>query len=71
MHSLLNAAIPAHDDQTDAVVLYSEEILTVQSQDKVRITRREAYKILRPGGRERGLVLASFDQHSKVTSIRG
>jgi len=71
MHNLVSSPIPAHDDKTDAVLLYSEEILTVQSQDKLKLTFRRAYKILRPGGRERGLVLASFDQHSKVTSMRG
>ncbi len=71
MHNLVNAPLPAHDDKTDAVLLYSEEILTVQSQDKLKLTLRQAYKILRPGGREHGLVLAPFDQHSKVTSIRG
>ena len=71
MHNLASAPIPVHDDKTDAVLLYSEEILTVQSQDKLKITVRQAYKILRPGGRERGVVLASFNQHSKVTSMRG
>jgi hypothetical protein len=71
MHNLVNAPLPAHDEKTDAVILYSEDILTVQSQDKLKLTVRRAYKILRPDGRERGLVLASFGQHSKVTSMRG
>lgn len=71
MHSLANVPLPAHDEKTDAVLLYSEEIISVQSADKVKRTVREAYKILRPDGREHGTVLVSFNARSKVTSMRG
>src|SRR6266446_4557829 len=71
MHALVNAPLPAHDEKTDAVLLYSERIVTVQSADKVKTTVREAYKILRPGGREYGMVGASFNSHSKITGMRG
>lgn len=71
MHSLVAAPIPAHDEKTDAVVLYSEEILNVQSADKIKHTIRKAYKILRPNGREHGVVFVSFNQHSKVTAMHG
>ena len=71
MHALVNAPLPAHDDKTDVVLLYSERIVTVQSADKVKTTVREAYKILRPGGREYGMVGASFNSHSKITGMRG
>lgn len=71
MHNLVTQTVPTHDEKTDAVVLYSEEILNVQSADKVKHTIRKAYKILRPNGREHGLVLVSFNQHSKVTSMHG
>lgn len=71
MHNLVNAPIPAHDEKTDAVVLYSEETLNVQSPDKIKRTVRKAYKILRPNGRDHGTVLVSFNQHSKVTSMHG
>jgi len=71
MHALVNAPLPAHDDKTDVVLLYSERIVTVQSADKIRTTVREAYKILRPGGREYGMVGASFNSHSKITGMRG
>src|SRR5437879_13625446 len=53
MHALVNVPLPAHDEKTDVVLLYSDRIVTVQSADKIKITVREAYKILRPGGRER------------------
>src|SRR5262245_29447168 len=71
MHNLVNAPVPAHDEKTDAAVLYSEEIVTVQSADKVKRTVRRAYKILRPNGREHGVVFVTFDQHKKVTSMKG
>jgi len=56
MHALVNVPLPAHDEKTDVVLLYSDRIVTVQSADKIKITVREAYKILRPGGREYGTV---------------
>lgn len=71
MHALVNAPLPAHDEKTDVVLLYSERTVTVQSVDKIKVTVREAYKILRPGGREYGTVAASFNSHSKITGMRG
>lgn len=71
MHNLVTATIPAHDEKTDAVVLYSEEIVNVQSADKVKHTIRKVYKILRPNGREHGVVFVPFNQHSKVTAMHG
>src|ERR1700687_4886413 len=71
MHALVNVPLPAHDEKTDAVQLYSEQIVTVQSADKIKTLVREAYKILRPGGREHGYVVVGVDSHTKVTSMRG
>src|SRR6266403_1619168 len=71
MHALVNAPLPAHDEKTDVVLLYSERNVTVQSADKIKTTVREAFKILRPGGREYGTVGASFNSRSKITGMRG
>src|SRR5215470_17497448 len=71
MHNLVNAPLPAHDEKTDAVLLYSEESVTVVSADKIKILQREAYKILRPGGRERGAVSVFLNSNRKVTSLHG
>jgi hypothetical protein len=71
MHALVNVPLPAHDEKTDVVLLYSERIVTVQSADKIKTTVREAYKILRPGGREYGTLAVSYNSHSKITSMRG
>jgi hypothetical protein len=61
MHALVNAPLPTYDEKTDAVLLYSETNVTVLSTDKIRTQVREAYKILRPNGRERGTVLVHFN----------
>jgi hypothetical protein len=71
MHALVTAPLPPHDEKTDAVQLYSEKIVTVQSADKIKTTIREAYKILRPGGREYGTLIVSFNSHKKITGMRG
>jgi hypothetical protein len=71
MHALVTVPLPAHDEKTDAVLLYSERTVTVQSADKIKTTVREAYRILRPGGREYGTVAVSFNSHKKITGMRG
>ena len=71
MHALVSAPVPTHDDKTDAVLLYSEQIVNVQSQDKVRTVVREAYKILRPEGRGYGFVVVPFNSHVKISNLHG
>src|ERR1700730_16762467 len=71
MHALVNAPLPAHDEKTDAVLLYSEENITVLSADKIKKTVHVAYRILRPGGRDHGIVAVSFNLHQKITSLHG
>lgn len=71
MHALVNASLPTHDDKTDAVLLYSETIVNVQSSDKVKETVREAFKILRPGGRDYGTVFVALNSHRRITGLRG
>jgi hypothetical protein len=71
MHALVSAPLPAHDEKTDAVLLYEERIVNVQSVDKIKTQVRVAYKILRPGGRDYGLAAVSFNAHSKVNGLHG
>src|SRR5712691_1326567 len=71
MHALVNAPVPAHDEKTDAVLLYSEDTLNVQGNGKIKSTRRRVYKILRPDGRRFGTVRAAFDSETKINSIHG
>jgi Domain of Unknown Function with PDB structure (DUF3857)/Transglutaminase-like superfamily len=70
MRTLVNVPLPAHDEKTDAVKLYSETIVSVQSVDKMRTQVRVAYKILRPGGRDLGTPVISYNSSSKVTGLR-
>jgi hypothetical protein len=71
MHALVNSPLPAHDEKTDAVLLYSQKTVTVQSTDKIKLLVREVYKILRPSGRDYGMVAVSFNPHKKITSLHG
>jgi transglutaminase-like putative cysteine protease len=69
MHAQLNAPLPAHDEKTNAVVLYAETILTVQANGKIKRLDREVIKILRPDGEVRGLVRVYFDAQSRITDL--
>ena len=71
MHALVNVPLPVHDDKTDAVMLYSEYIFTVQPNGKIKYMERAAYKILRVGGRAYGVVSANFDADTRVTAMHG
>ncbi len=71
MHALVGASLPAYDEKTNAVLLYSEKDVTVLSANKIRTHVREVYKILRPEGRERGVVGVYFDPSIKITSLHG
>lgn len=71
MHALVGTSLPSYDEKTDAVLLYSETNVTVLSQDKIRTHVREAYKVLRPGGRERGTVWLDFGSSKKINSFHG
>src|SRR5437667_12378213 len=71
MHALVNAPLPTYDDKTDAVLLYSETNVSVVSTDKIKTQVREAYKILRPNGRDRGIVHIYFNPERKIKSLHG
>ena len=71
MHNLTNAPLLAYDEKTDAVLLYSETNVTVLSTDRIRTQVREAYKVLRPNGREHGTVVVYFNPQRKIRSLRG
>src|SRR6516165_3504359 len=66
-----SAALPEHDDETDAALLYADVSLTVQPNGKILRQAREVYRILRPAGVNRGIVRADFDAQSRVTHMHG
>ena len=69
MHTLVKAPLPPHDEKTDAIKLYSEIDVSVQSADKIRRTVRVAYKILRPSGRSYGDVIVPFNARERVSGL--
>ena len=71
MHAVASAPLPAHDEKTDAVLLYQERNVNVQSADKIKTQVRVVYKILRPSGREYGIAGVPFNAHSKINGLRG
>ena len=71
MRAQVNAPVPAHDDETDAVVLYSETELTVLAPGKMKRLERRVYKILRSNGEAYGVVRTEFTPQSRVTSMHG
>jgi hypothetical protein len=71
MHALVGVQLPQYDDKTSAVVLYSDTNVTVLSEDKIRMHVREAYKILRPEGHDRGTVWVNFNPERKISSLHG
>lgn len=44
MHAVTSAPLPAHDEKTDAVMLYEEVNVSVVSADKIKTQVRRAYK---------------------------
>jgi Domain of Unknown Function with PDB structure (DUF3857)/Transglutaminase-like superfamily len=70
MRAQLAAPLPVHDAKTNAVVLYSETVITVQPNGKMKRLDREVVKILRPDGASRGTVRADYDAASRITGLR-
>ena len=71
MHAQVNATLPVYGERTEAVLLYSETLLSVQPNGKIKRLDRRAYKILRPDGEKRGTVPVIFGAQSRITALRG
>jgi uncharacterized protein DUF3857/transglutaminase superfamily protein len=71
MHALVGVPVSSYDEKTDAVLLYSETNVTVLSADNIKTNVREAYKILRPKGRDRGTVPVYFNPQRKIKNLHG
>jgi len=54
-----------------AVVLFDEQITTVTSDGEIRSTYRKAYRILRPQGRDLGVVAVNFDSDTQLSFLKG
>jgi len=69
MHQQVSAPLPAHDEKTEAVILFEENILTVQPNGKIKKLERQVLKILRPGGEARGTLHFYFDPQNPITDL--
>jgi len=61
--------LPAYSPETDAVVLLDDTIYTVASDGRATEHHRHIVKILRPQGREAGMVVVRFDNGSKLLNL--
>src|SRR5712692_9648484 len=61
LRAAARAPLPSYPDDTVAVVLLNEQITTVNDDGEIKTLYREAFKILRPEGRQHGTVGVYFD----------
>ena len=71
MRALVNSSLPAYDEETSAVLLYSETVLTVRDYGRVVRLDRKAFKILRDDGADVAIVRLGFSGDSPILSLRG
>jgi hypothetical protein len=71
MHTAAGASLPTYDEKTNAVLIYSEDIVTVIPNGRKKRIERRVFKILRPEGREFGVAWGYVSQDSKIGSMRG
>jgi transglutaminase-like putative cysteine protease len=63
--------VPEYSKETDAVVLYDEQITVVKDNGDIDVTHRHACKFLRPEAREEcGYAAVRFDNQTKVSYFR-
>jgi Domain of Unknown Function with PDB structure (DUF3857) len=61
---------PGVPAETNAVILYDEQETTVQSNGDIETMYRRAYLILRPDGKQYGVVAVPFDNETKITWMK-
>lgn len=71
MREAANAPLPNYPEDTDAVILLEQRLVTVSPGGEVRSTYRNAIKILRPAGRSKGTLYVYFDNQTEITSLKG
>jgi hypothetical protein len=69
LQTQVNAPTAQPDARTAAVVLYSDTNVSVLTNGRIRRTERRVYRILRPEGRDRGVVRVDFDSRTRITGL--
>lgn len=62
--------VPPQDKDTVAVVLYTEQQTIVKDNGEIETRYREAIKILRPEGKDRGMVVIYFTKETPLTYLK-
>ena len=69
VHEAAAQTLPTYPAETKAVVLLDDTTLTVDTNGKAVEHVRRVIKILRPQGREEGVVHVEFDNDTKILSM--
>jgi len=69
LHAFTGAALPAYDERTPVVQLYSETFVTVSPDGKIQRLERRALKILRPSGERWGTLAFPVNRVDRVTDL--
>jgi len=64
-------ALPHYPEETNAVLILNEQVTSVTDKGEIKTEHRRAYKILRPEGREHGMVAVYFDSETRLTYLKG
>src|SRR5688572_6476283 len=70
LRSLARVSLPSYPGEPKAVILFSEQITTVSDSGEVTTQYRQAFKILRPEGRDQGLVAVHYDGETRLTFLK-
>jgi len=69
VHAAASQTLPQYPDETNAVVLLDEVVYTVAPNGQAVEHVRRVVKILRPQGRDAGIVHIGFDKDTKILSM--
>ena len=69
VHAAMAQPLPKYPAETNAVILLDEITLTVDPEGKAVEHHRHVVKILRPSGRDEGIVHVAFDKDTKILSL--
>ncbi len=70
VRSASSSPIPKYSDETQAVLLYDETTIVVKDAGEVHAIHRRVYRILHPGGRDRGVFDVSFGRDTKILNMK-
>ncbi|HEY6618338.1 MAG TPA: DUF3857 domain-containing protein [Steroidobacteraceae bacterium] len=71
MRAQLSVPVPAHDAKADAVILYSETVLTVTPNGKIKRLIRQVTKILRPDGVSHARPRFYYGPQNPISDLHG